>query len=739
MGALRLAGPGWIVVAVAAIACGRPAGVDPCVDAYAHERWDDVVARCPVGSDRVALARAYRQLGDHHAADAATAAEALLTGPVAADAAYLAGYVRAQDEDPSRVAHGRELLVRALAGFQRVGAHGKAAKAASFLARVPRPEAHFEDALTYARLASAEAELAQDDGARARAATTLAELYDEIGLAEDARDAFFDAEEHARPWPSLLAHTYLQHGLFLIDLGGERDLRAALGYLAEARAHNRAGGDATPHQRRAIEVAVQLNRASALAELGEVDAALAELTEPPADAYEARRLALVRGFVAARVGDLPAAAALFAAADLGEVELDLRGQVALELARAYRRAGDAAAAERYYREAIAAVEALRQGADRPELRPWILAARTRPYLELLGLLAEAERGLDALVVAESLHARAWLDAALARDRHPLDAAAQSLLDARVRQRQDAGPALDRASLLARLDGREAVVLLAIDDAAWRVHVRGGAATIAALTTDQIAAVGRWRRAPGEPALATAAAAALLPRDVTTRADPLYVVTSDALADLPFAALRVDGQFVIAARPIVRLPGLAALGCRDGAWTDERVLVGDARGDLPHAADEVRRLAGAHARLGAAADRAAVTASARAALLHAAVHGRGGGLELADGLVTPADVLDQQLAPRTVVLTGCDTAAGADAEAWSSFPSAFLAAGSRHVVATLRSVPDDAAAEVVRAYYAQPEPLGPAARLAAAQRQVAATVRVDVWAAFTVWGDAACGP
>ena len=271
----------------------------------------------------------------------------------------------------------------------------------------------------------------------------------------------------------------------------------------------------------------------------------------------------------------------------------------------------------------------------------------------------------------------------------------------------------------------------------------GAATIATLTPAQLATVERWRHAAGDPALATAAAAALVPADIAARPGALYIVANDALADLPFAALRVDGRFVIEARPIVRLPGLAALGCRDGAWTDARVFVGDARGDLPHAAAEVRRLAGAAARVGPAADLAAVRVAAGATLLHAAVHGRvngrAGALELADGTLTPAAVLDQRLAPRTVVLSGCNTATGGDAEAWGSFPSAFLAAGSRHVVATLRSVPDAAAAEVVRAYYAQPEDLGPAVRLAAAQRQVAATVPVDDWAAFTVWGDAACGP
>jgi hypothetical protein len=75
------------------------------------------------------------------------------------------------------------------------------------------------------------------------------------------------------------------------------------------------------------------------------------------------------------------------------------------------------------------------------------------------------------------------------------------------------------------------------------------------------------------------------------------------------------------------------------------------------------------------------------------------------------------------------------------PQAALCVSGRlrgHVIATLRTVGHEGAAEVVRAYYAQPEDLRPAERLAAAQRALIARLPVDTWAAFTVWGDAACG-
>jgi CHAT domain-containing protein len=95
----------------------------------------------------------------------------------------------------------------------------------------------------------------------------------------------------------------------------------------------------------------------------------------------------------------------------------------------------------------------------------------------------------------------------------------------------------------------------------------------------------------------------------------------------------------------------------------------------------------------------------------------------------------------VVLAGCSTATGADVESWSGLPSAFLAAGSRVVIATTRSVEDEAAAAVMQAFYAQPAALDPIASLAAAQRVVAARVpaRVPatVWASFAAWGVSGC--
>jgi CHAT domain-containing protein len=299
-------------------------------------------------------------------------------------------------------------------------------------------------------------------------------------------------------------------------------------------------------------------------------------------------------------------------------------------------------------------------------------------------------------------------------------------------------------LLERLGDREALVFLDLGPTAWRAHIVSGVVRIDRVPAASFAAITAFRNAPDRPDAAAAAAAILLPRELTAGNRPLTIVASGRFADVPFPALRHGSRLLIDDRAIARLPGLAAMRCQIHAAGGPPVFIGDAAGDLPHAASEVRALATAHhvpPRLGAAATRAAVLASRDAAWLHIAVHGdvgtEGGALSLRDGPFTAASVLRQQLAPAVVVLAGCSTATGADIERWSGFPSAFLAAGSRFVIATTRSVVDDSAAAVMQVFYAQSAALDPIARLAAAQRLVAARVPATVWASFAAWGVSEC--
>lgn len=732
-----------VAVALTAVAGCRPSRRPPACRAALDVRdWGAVAARCtgPRWRHHAELGQAWTRATTIAPDEAAALARGLGSTEVAFDALAFAGYVHGRADEPDVEEAGRALLWRAYLGLQLGGRHGAAAYVAGFLSRAPRPTARFDDALRFAELAVTTAEAGRDLRALGEAEIALAEVYDDLGMADEAREAFFRAEERLARWPARLAYAYHKHGTFLDDLGTPDDLRASLRYQDAAEEQARGPAGVVAPAMAEVVFAIHLNRADALAQLGDLDGATRALDLPVANERQRRKRDLVYGFVAARREDLAAAEARFTAA--GEADDEYQARVASEIAALHRRAGRLTEAETAYRAAVAAVERLRQAGGGLDLRPWVLARRSRPYVDLLELLVGQDRGADALVVAESLHARSWLDAAVRDARAVGPGALAAYVDAQVRQQGTGEAVLDHEALRAQVGDREALVFLSTAAGSWRAYQRVGVATFTRLSGADLDAARAFRDDPGDPVIAERAAAALIPATIAAGHEPLYIVASGELADLPFAALRRDGRFLIEERPLARLPGLAALTCRSLPWTERRVYIGDARGDLPAAAAEVRRLGGDDAKVGSAATRAQVLDAGAAAILHVAVHGRrvggAGAIELADGLVTANDIIAAGVAPRLVVLSGCATAASRDAEAWDGFPSAFLATGARHVVATSRTVEDTAAAAFAARFYAQPDGASPIDRVAAAQRAMAVEGwPVASWSAFAVWGVAGC--
>jgi CHAT domain-containing protein len=179
-----------------------------------------------------------------------------------------------------------------------------------------------------------------------------------------------------------------------------------------------------------------------------------------------------------------------------------------------------------------------------------------------------------------------------------------------------------------------------------------------------------------------------------------------------------------------------------------VLLADSRNDLPAARIEVQKLAttlDVKPYSGAQATLARLEEARGAQLLYVATHGEatetGRALVLADARLTAAMAAERfaDAAPEIVVLSGCATAQNLSPEPWDSLVAGFLAAGSRYVIATLRSVADQSAAEVMHAYNAQPASLPPPERLAAAQRKLTGTLPASMWASFTVWGGDCSAP
>ena len=586
--AMKLVGRALGTAAVVAVAaCADAASVDRCDREFGARDWAGVIVHCDDPA-QVKLAGAWQAL-TRSMDEAIATAEELLGSSVDADAAYLSGYlhgVTGQRETGARrrelLQRARERLLHALERYRVAGRHADAVRAADFLARVPRDEARYADALAYTRVAVEEAVRSGDAATIGRAAITQGEVHDDIGLVHETRAGFLHAEDVLTGIPDLQAFAYLKHGMFLLTLGGV-DVHAGLDFLEEARRIARTL-PADSRVRSDVEASVALNRAAALVELDRVDEAEAELRFK---AWSTPESAAVRALVAARRGRLDEAATLLREARSGDLPLDLLWPGELELGRAYQRAGRPADAESRFRAAVTDVESERASTDQAELRPWVLARRTAPHLALIAhLIAQPDRALDALTLAESLHARTWLDAVLSDPRRSPTVALRA---AEVRGQPEAWPPLDADELLERLAGREALVLVDAGAHAWRFHVEAGVVTAITLGAAELAVIDQFRRAPADRALAARAAAVLLPATVATRTAPLYLVADGRFADVPFAALSVTDRPLIAARPLARVPGLAALGCRPGDWSDEQVFVGDASSDLPQAAEEVRRL------------------------------------------------------------------------------------------------------------------------------------------------------
>jgi CHAT domain-containing protein len=144
-------------------------------------------------------------------------------------------------------------------------------------------------------------------------------------------------------------------------------------------------------------------------------------------------------------------------------------------------------------------------------------------------------------------------------------------------------------------------------------------------------------------------------------------------------------------------------------------------------------------------REAFQQAAGASVLHLALHSgispRGAWLTLAQGELWADELLGRRVRPRTVVLSSCASNATPGDEMWGSLSSAFLAAGSRNVIASLWSV-DDATtrafmAELYRDFHRPSGSLRtqPPAALARAQRAfIHQGLPPSRWAAFLALGD-----
>ncbi len=207
--------------------------------------------------------------------------------------------------------------------------------------------------------------------------------------------------------------------------------------------------------------------------------------------------------------------------------------------------------------------------------------------------------------------------------------------------------------------------------------------------------------------------------IVERADRVRFLPYGWLREIDLHMLPFAGDILLADRPVIY--GLDLLSQNEPASPTHRALVvADPSGNLESAraegrsvADEIRRQAPdwtTQLLFGDEADSPTVRALMPSAdVLHYAGHGLfddSTGLQSAlplagDSLLTVADILALERVPRWVVLSGCETGRSPErtsVESASGLAHAFLTSGSLGVIAAVRPVEDELAADLVRYYY-----------------------------------------
>src|SRR4030095_958313 len=103
-------------------------------------------------------------------------------------------------------------------------------------------------------------------------------------------------------------------------------------------------------------------------------------------------------------------------------------------------------------------------------------------------------------------------------------------------------------------------------------------------------------------------------------------------------------------------------------------------------------------------------------------------------VTPGEIVAGRIGPRLTVLASCASGVRPGRQMWGSLGAAFLAAGSRAVLASLWSIEDEQARELVLRFYAEGGAADPLGALARAQRVAIRRGQSPIyWAPFVLFG------
>jgi tetratricopeptide (TPR) repeat protein len=694
------------------------------------------------------LANSLRRSGDPAAASAI--ANGLLATSARADALQVLGKIAVSQ---NRLEAGRAELENARALHVGEARPDQVAVDDQALAGIFVRQKQFAEALRALDACIAEAHLAQDGIVEGYCHMSAGSVLGDVGYFEGAHEEF----ELAKPLLTMdrdLAALALERG-GLDQRYGFGPLHKNYDTLAVAELRL-----AVEHARRAalprVERAAELNLVYSLAELGHTEEAAQHLERArilDVDGSNTDDRALLQARIAYRRSNSALATSINSATYDRLTDDDDRLNVCVMQARIAMAANDLELAVTWASRGVDVAEKMRAVQSAIELRPWMLSARRQPYEILFTALARTHRLDEALVAFERWQGRTLLDS-MARDRSgqaDLRAAAvHTEALSRVVPLLSHAPfmkTIDQATLLARLRGVELVALLIAEDEVWRIVARNGTLDIVDLGPFAALqpALGDFRGAPTNADIADQLGTRLLGDAAFRDTDEtLFVLLDGQLSNVPIAALRAAGRPLIAMRPVVRAPRLSELGCvRAPSQPRHAVVIGDARGDLPAATREAYEVAaalGVKPAVGQAATRDALFATSKDDLLHIAVHARidlgTGWLAMYDQRVSALEISEHGDAPALVVLSDCASAIADDGELATSLATAFLAAGSAQVIATLRPVNDSGAREVTSAFYREGGAADPARVLARIQASLAQTANTD-WPNFVMFGHDTC--
>jgi tetratricopeptide (TPR) repeat protein len=632
-------------------------------------------------------------------------------------------------------------LTGCLAGALSTGLHDFAARCARLLASLQWTQGRFHDAFINLGIALAEVRQAQDPILEGMVYGQLADLLAEVGDEAGQGRALDAVADRFRP----------------VSAGGYAQVRLRQGSLELKRGHPNVARDCFEEALTlsadaglgTIGRAAYVNLAEVARSVGDFDAGQAALAAaaaiPALRSYEDTTLWFEQ---ASQLGGLgrwrEAQTILSGALDAGAIA-DWHWQLSTLQGESFEQLGEPEAARAAYEQAAAAIDSLRATA----LRPGLLAERRRPFEALFELHVQQGEPLAALAVMEQLLGATFLET-MAAGHLPavdLDTAARDAvrrlhaIDS-VARYQKSQPALSPPQVLERLGKREVLAFLTARNHLYRVHLSAGKIDIQQLESPKTVSDRRQHldAHPEDLEAAEALGRALWPS--RPLGSEVLIVPDASFAALSFAGLRFNGRYLVEDHVLSYAPslGLAATLLDRVPHGSGAIVLGDPSGDLPGAAAEAiatSQTLDAGLSLGPAATLKTLEAGCHASLLHLAAHSgigvEGAWLQLADGKLTAAKVLADRCGPALVYLASCASAASARKDGAGTLASAFLAAGSRFVVATTGSIDDATAARFARIVFADGKWDQPKLRVARAQRALLKTAPRSAWEPFIVLG------